>query len=79
MNHCKAWMKVSVSNDATTSMCMALIDKQEKMTLNRITILRPRFISNGPKQSTPTQVNGGSSGETLLEGKFAICWHPVVP
>ena len=67
-------MKESVSNDAATSICTALRAKQVNITPYLFTLDLPCFTSKGQKQSTPTEVNGGSSGEILLNGKSAICW-----
>ena len=75
MKRRSALMKESVSMVCATSICTARMVKHVKRTPYLFTMARPLFTLNGPKQSTPTNVNGGWSGTILSGGKSAIfCW-----
>lgn len=76
MKRLRAFTKESLSNDEATSKCTALTDRQVKMTPYLFTVVLPLLTSKGPKKSTPTQVNGGSSAEILSWGRSAIRWCP---
>jgi hypothetical protein len=43
-----------------------------KITPYRFALVRPRRTSNGPKQSTPVNENGGFSGVVRSGGRLAI-------
>ena len=61
-----AWMKASVSNDPTSSTCIALEMKQTKMQPYTFSVARPRFTLKEPKKSSLIKVNGGSCGTSRL-------------
>lgn len=76
MNPLRVFTKDWVSKDDAASRCIALTARHVKMTLYLFTVPLPCLSSKGPKQSTPTRVNGGSSGKTPSWGRFAIRWCP---
>ena len=60
----------------TISIWIAWMVKQVKITPYLFTRLFPRFTRKRPKQSTPTNVNGGLSAVILSAGRSSIfCLH----
>ena len=74
-NLLKLMMNESVLREYTTSMCMALLDRQVYRAPYLLTSFRPSFARNEPNKSTTQYVNGGSSLILSLV-KLAIfcCW-----
>ena len=74
-NLLKLMMNESVLREYTTSMCMALLDRQVYRAPYFLTSFRPSFTRNEPNKSTPQYVNGGSS-LILSLGKSSnfCCW-----
>ena len=76
MKRLKLKMKESVLNKWTTSICIALLERQVyKVPPYFLTSFQPSFTTDGPKISTPQYVNSGSI-HILSFGKSAIfcCW-----
>ena len=71
-----ALIKEFPSRLCATSKCMALMDQQVNKTPYLFTWLLALRTTNGPKQSTPTNVKGGFSGVTRSVGKSVICCSP---
>ena len=74
-NLLKLMINESVLREYTTSMCMALLDRQVYRAPYLLTSFRPSFTRNEPNKSTPQYVNGGSS-LILSLGKSSnfCCW-----
>ena len=74
-NLLKPMMNESVLREYTTSICMALLDRQVYRPPYLFTSFQPSFMRNEPNKSTPQYVNVGSS-LILSLGKSAIfcCW-----
>ena len=75
-NFLKLMMNESVLREYTTSMCMALLDRQLYRAPYLLTSFQPSFRRNEPNTSTPQYTNGASS-LILSLGKSAIfcCWR----
>ena len=69
-NLLKLMMNESVLREYTTSVCMALLDKQVYRAPYLLTSFRPSFTRNEPNKSTPQYVNGGSLGKSAI----FCCW-----
>ena len=70
-NFLKLMMNESVLREYTTSMCMALLDRQLYRAPYLLTSFQPSFRRNEPNTSTPQYTNGASS-LILSLGKSAI-------
>ena len=60
-NRFKLMMNESVLREYSTSMSMAILDRQVYIAPYHLTSFRPSFTRNEPNKSTPQYVNGGSS------------------
>ena len=72
MNLFKALIKESALTECKNSMRTVRIVKHVKRQPYLLTYDRPGFISIGPKQSIPTNVNGGSLGVARSFGRSAV-------
>ena len=72
-------MKESLSNAAAISIWTARDTRQVKSATHRLTELRPRLTSMGPKKSTPVLKKGGWSGLIRSDGRSAIFWCKEPP
>lgn len=76
-NLLSAQMNELVSIDSSTSIWIALLLRQVKITPHRFEFAAPPHVflvltNQGPKTSKPTLVKGGATS-VLLVGKSAIC------
>ena len=68
-NLTKPLIKESASRLSSFSIWTARVVRHVNKQPYRLIWVRPLFTTKGPKQSTPTNENGGLPGVTLLKGK----------